>query len=294
MNQKRIRTNPPKEASAATSCASLRSAFGGVGLWGAVSAAALICSPLLPGQTPSTPDVNSPDVRDTKVCDMGDHRLIVQEVTEATLPVLPPPPPAATPNPKPLSPEIIAERKARAAKQRHINFGGTVYQTADGTRRSLITCRPSDGGDPVVFWSSVDWDLLRVGRFVSPEGLEYLIHVMATPVDIARTQAAWARHGRTWQAPQVPAFTGSAASFQIVSGQPSAATLADITAVHAYHDREHAALLAAQRQREVARRIAEEEAKKPQPPPPDVIIQWRPVTPEEEARSNAGQPAVKP
>ena len=140
MNQEPSRTRPTKENHATIPRASFRSAFGGVGLWGAVSAAALICSPLLPGQTPSAPDVNSPDVRDTKVCDMGDHRLIVQEVTEATLPVLPPPPPAATPNAKPLPPEIIAERKARAAKQRHINFGGTVYQTADGTRRSLITC----------------------------------------------------------------------------------------------------------------------------------------------------------
>lgn len=293
MNQEPSGTCPTKENHATIPRASFRSVFGGVGLWGAVSAAVLICSPLLPGQTPSAPDVNSPDVRDTKVCDMGDHRVIVQEVTEATLPVLPPPPPAATPNTKPLPPEILAERKARAAKQRHINFGGTVYQTADGTRRSLITCRPADGGDPVVFWSSVDWDLLRVGRFVSPEGLEYLMHVMATPVDIARTQAAWAKHGRTWQAPQVPAFAGSAASFRIVSGQPSAATLADITAVHAYHDREHAALLAAQRQREEARRIADEEAKKPQPPPPDVIIQGRPMPPEE-LGSAAGQPAAKP
>ena len=292
MNPEKLHAIPSAEAHATIPRVPIRCV---TGLVGTLFAAVLVCSGTLHGQAQAQPDVNSPDVRDTKVYDMGDHRVIVQEVTEATLPVQPPPPPpAAKPEPKPLSPEIIAERKARAAKQRHINFGGTVYQTADGTRRSLITCRPADGGDPVVFWSSVDWDLLRVGRFVSPEGLEYLMMVMVSPVDIARTQTAWAKHGRTWQAPQVPAFSGTAASFRIVSGQPSAATLADIAAVHAYHDREHAALLDAQRQRDEARRIAEEEAKKPQPPPPDVIIQGRPMTPEELEGVAAGKPATNP
>lgn len=240
-------------------------------------------NPSPPASTTPTVDPNSPDVQSSTTYDLGDRRMVVQEVTEATLPIQPPPaPPAPAATRTKLPDDILAAMKVLAAKRHTLNFGGTVYKTADGSCRSLITCHPFDGSQPVVFWSSVDWDLLRVGRFNTPTGMEYILMTMVgTPIDIARTSAAWAKRGRTYQAPAIPEFPAGAASYQIVSGQPTATVLAALDAVHAFHDREHAALVAAQQQRAEARRLAEEAAKQPQPPPPDIIIQGRPMTPEE-------------
>jgi hypothetical protein len=238
-----------------------------------------------PTGAPAPPviDANSPDVKSTRIYDLGDRRMVVQEVTEATLPIQPPPaPPAPAATGTKLSDDVLAARKAMAAKRHTLNFGGMVYTTADGTCRSLITCHPFDGSPPVVFWSSVDWDLFRVGSFNTPEGTQYILMTMiSTPIDIARTTAAWAKRGRTYQAPAIPEFPAGAASYRVISGSPTPAQVADLNAIHAYHDREYGALVAAQAKREEARHLADEAAKQPQPPPPDIIIQGRPMTPEE-------------
>ena len=240
-------------------------------------------NPSTTGATAPALDPNSPDVQSSKTYDLGDRRMVVQEVTEATLPIQPPPaPPAPAATGTKLSDAVLAARKAMAAKRHTLNFGGSVYITADGTCRSLITCYPFDGSPPVGFWSSVDWDLFRVGGFNTPEGTQYILMTMvSTPIDIAQTTAAWAKRGRAYQSPAIPEFPAGAASYRIVSGEPTAAVLAYLDAIHAFHDREHATLVAAQQQREEARRLADEAAKQPQPPPPDIIIQGRPMTPEE-------------
>lgn len=240
-------------------------------------------------------DPNSPDVQSSTTYDLGDRRMVVQDVTEATLPIQPPPaPPAPAAIRTKLPGDVLAARKALAAKRRNLSFGGTVYKMPSGVSRSLITYRPPEGGIPIVFWSSAEWDLLRgIGKFVSPDGLEYCVMNMLTPVDIARTTANWAKRGRTYQPPVIPEFSAGAACYQVVSGAPTPAQVADLNAIHAYHDREYAALVAAQARREEARRLAEEAAKQPQPPPPDIIIQGRPMTPEELAPLQ-GQGSIAP
>ncbi|MCF7674899.1 MAG: hypothetical protein K9N23_04090 [Akkermansiaceae bacterium] len=245
------------------------------------------------GSTTQTVDPNSPDVTKSTTYDLGDRKMVVQEVTETTLPIQPvPAPPVPTAKPSSKLPPELAARLALLAKRRSLSFGGTVYITASGTRRSLIACHPPEGGQPVVFWSSIDWDLLRVGRFVSPEGLEYTLMNMVTTIDIARASAMWARRGRSYQAPAIPEFAAGAASYRIVSGNPSPAMLSDLNVIHAIYDREHAALIALQLKRDEARSLAIEAAKQPQPPPPDIIIQGRPMTPEELAPPSNRQPAT--
>jgi hypothetical protein len=209
------------------------------------------------------------------VYDLGDRRMIVQEVTEATLPLLRP-----APAPPPQAPSAGADGDPAPAEYHMLWFGCTVYRPATGVPRSLITFWQPHGGGPLVFWSSIDWNLLSAGGFTTPEGAAYSMMILLTDLDPVQTSEALAGDSSA-ESPPLPAFTGTAASFKIVSGTPTAETLADLNAIHAFHDREHATLLAAWQQGQAARLRAAEEAKLPKPPPPDIIIQRRPLTREE-------------
>lgn len=247
--------------------------------------------PLLPAAEPGPA---SPDVQETTVYQLPDRLLKVQRVTEQTLPILPPPPAPVAALAHPPTPEWLARRAARQAS-RWLSLGGTVYLAATGPARSRVTYHVS-GSTPVVFWSSIDWNLLAgSSRFVTPDGTTYNLLQMFSSEDLAKTSARYAKRGLTYIPPVIPAFPADAASYQIVSGAPTPAMLADLDALHAYHDREHAALLAAAQQRIAARLAAAAAAKLPQPPPPDILIQHRPMTREElQSRRPASAPTSSP
>lgn len=250
-------------------------------------------SNLTPTGTPTPPviDVNSPDVKNTRIYDLGDRRMIVQEVTEATLPLLRPEPAKESS----LPPEALSAGEGGGPEPVEFHtliFGGTVHRSATGALRSLITLWQPHAAGPLVFWSSIDWSLLTVGGFTTPEGAAYSMLILLTELDTIQSSEALAGDTAD-ETPPPPTFTGTAASFKIVSGTPTEETLAELSAIHAFHDREHAALLAEKIKRDEARRLAKEAAKLPQPPPPDIIIQGRPMTPEELApyRSKFSLPA---
>lgn len=84
------------------------------------------------------------------------------------------------------------------------------------------------------------------------------------------------------QEPTVPSFPAGPATFTIISGTPTPEQLADLQALHALHDRDYAALLAAFEQRQAAQLAARQaQAEQEAKPPQDVVIRYRVMTPDE-------------
>jgi hypothetical protein len=232
---------------------------------------------------PSTPAPAADDVVRSATYDLGDHTVEYREVTANSLPC--PPPKAATPVPQPLT----EEQKARLAALRaawkgskNLALGGTTYFSASHPAWTQLRCYPPGGGLPVAIVSSIDWNLLRGGRFTLPDGTDLSVMLMLSSIDEDRARAAYAARSSTYTPPPMPAFPAGKASYTVVSGTLSPEQSAMLDALHAIHDRDHDKLLAAQRLREQqaleAKQAAAERAKQPRP---NVVMRYRFLTPEE-------------
>ena len=237
-------------------------------------------NPLSAQDNPPPPDAAFSDVKESVTYDLGDQLLTVQRVTEKTIPITLPQPETFAPATSISSPERLAHRAAM--KRIHfLSLGGMVYRLVSGQTRSLITLHTTDGASPVEFWSSIDWNLMRIGNFTSPQGETYSLNLMLTPIDIAKITQLLAAHGRTYTAPVIPSFPAGPATYHILSGAPSPQVIAALNDLHAIHDRDYDSLMAAWQKREDERKADEVAAKLPQPPPPDIVSQYREMTPEE-------------
>lgn len=227
-------------------------------------------------------DPNSADIQSSTTYDLGDRTVVIQEVTEATLPMQFPifQRPQTEESPTTATNGLLASRKAQLALRRYLSFGGTVYKLPDGRIRSLMTYRPNDGPTPITFWSTIDWNLLRGTSYNSGNDILISPMIMISTVDVARISAAWSARGKHYNAPTIPYLIGSSANYQVVSGELTQTVIGDLNAVHAFYDREYAALFDNNAQREDARRQAATIAAPPLQSDP-IIIQGRPMTPEE-------------
>jgi hypothetical protein len=175
----------------------------------------------------------------------------------------------------------ILQAQTDLARHHDLAIGGTVYRLPNGTARSLITYYQGEGKNPVVIWSSVDWNLLTPGGFVSSDGHTYSLLLMLSTVDVATLAEESAANGTETDVPVFPAFPGGPSSFQIVSGDTSPKVLADLRALHSIHDRDYSTLLAAWNEREAARIKAEAERAANPPKPQNIVLQYRMLKPEE-------------
>lgn len=232
-----------------------------------------LLSDSLAQETAAPPDTASADVRSSITYDLGDRLFTVQRVTEETIPIRPSPP-----APKPAAPSVphvptLAEI-AEAKRYHFLNMGGMTYLTESGSVRSLITWYSGAQSQPLVFWSSIDWDLLRPGNFTSPEGETYSLLLMLFPGYPFKEL-----HGGTdLQPPEIPSFPSGAATYQIVSGAATPDMIATLNALHSIHDSQYQSLVTLRQQREEAWLAA---AQLPQPPPEDIVSQYREMTQEE-------------
>ncbi|MEO5914249.1 MAG: hypothetical protein ABIS50_08455 [Luteolibacter sp.] len=237
--------------------------------------------------TPPAPEAPKPgfivpaeDVLDTRTIEQGGRTITVQKIN----PIEVPEPTVSAPAVTESTPEVKARMAAiRAQHPRDllIRLGATVYLSNASPPRTLASYWPDGAAQPVKFWSSADFALLSgLSSFSGSDGQTCMLMMMWDSVDIDRMTGLLAQQGRTYAAPEIPAFPTGNATFQITAGQPDAKSLAAIQSLHDLYNNEHERLLAAFQGREQARLQQEAELKAHPPQPKDIVLNyWLTETP---------------
>ncbi|MBC8127871.1 MAG: hypothetical protein H8M99_12090 [Gloeobacteraceae cyanobacterium ES-bin-144] len=247
----------------------------------------------LPDGTPPPPEPPKPgffvpnsEVLSSKTHREGGRNITVREIQPITLPPPPAPPPQID-RENPIVKQRIAEIRARIQNTKNtlntISLGANIYHSVVHSPRSLVSYWPQhlqvegERLETVTFWSSADFALLTsVPKFVDAHDNPCMMFLMWSVYDIDRTTSLFARHGRKYNPPAIPEFAPGKATYQIVSGNPDAKSLADIQAVHDLYNNEFEKLSAAYASRERARREREEWDKAHPQKPKDITLNyWR-------------------
>jgi hypothetical protein len=152
----------------------------------------------------------------------------------------------------------------------------TVY---DGTHTLLRWT--SRGEVPVrtfQAWSNVNFHNLTTLFHFKKNKTVYTLMFGVGDEDTAKTAARFARHGKTYTPPiipELPADSGAEPTFQVISGEPTAADLEPIYGIHEIYKENHQALIAeTQRIRAIRAQQEAERLANPPDPKPDIIIQY--------------------
>jgi len=152
----------------------------------AISALVLASGPLL--------SAGKAGLGELRVHDLGDRRVIVEQVAGVVLPD--PPRPVAR---EAAAGELAAEDEdrdqeelAREAMRWHpaVHAGAAVFRGPDGRVLTQVTHWRVNNGPPVSFWSSADFGLLaHPGEFATEDGVQLRVSRLG-----AEEAAAWHRH----------------------------------------------------------------------------------------------------
>lgn len=265
--------------------------------------------PPLPPPPPELPSIAASEIVETKTHDLGDRKIIVQEVTAAVLPALADPP--APPPEKPRAP-LSAEAKARLAeariKQRERakltpQLSATVYHSKEigNEVRTLFTLTVPSAekesyftGEAIYFWSSVNANYLsQIPPYQGSDGTIYEgLHIGIRNVDIDQRRALYASRGLPSPAPSIPPLSPGKESFLIVDGHAGPDDIAVIQAIHDLYAVEYLNLKAAFESREKAWREREAYLKANPPKPKDIVLRFRMI--EEGEMEQPFAPTVSP
>jgi hypothetical protein len=210
----------------------------------------------------------------------GGRQITVQQITPIDLP--PPPEEIAPVEVTPAMRALWDQHRAKFTRQEFIRLGATVYRSKSTPTRSHITLwqpdeNPADtvAFTPVIFWSSADFCLLTsLPTFIGSDGKSRSLFIAWGVQDIDRTAARYAGYGQKYRAPSAPALPSGPASFKIISGQPTPATLAAIQSLHDLYNDEFPRLQAAYQGRERLRLSQEAEQKANPPQPKNLTLNY--------------------
>lgn len=234
----------------------------------------------LPDATPPPPEPPKPefivpakDILESETHQEGGREITIQKIEPIDLP--PPPEPAAAPDTITLEFQAsIDAYQAAHPKSRTIQLGGTIYRSNNTATRSRVTYWPA-GEPPVTFWSSADFSLFSgFATFADSQGDTRTLLMMWTAIDRDRLAALMTRHGQPYQPLAIPEFPAGKATFAIVEGNPSAASLGTIQSLHDLYHNEHAKLQAAYDRREQTRIAQETQLKAHPPQPKDITLNY--------------------
>ena len=229
-------------------------------------------------ETPAEPQerlvVPPENILKSKVVYRDGQKFTLQQIVPVELEPIPEPP-----APKPLTEEQLAARAAKLAtadKQVMLMLSCTVYDNA----HTLIRWT-SQGELPVrnfQAWSNVNFHNLTTLFHFKKNKTVYTLMFGVGDEDTAKTAARFARFGKTYTPPSIPALPDDSSTeptFQVISGDPTPADLEPIYGLHEIYQENHQALIAeknrinAIRAQEAAERLAH-----PPDPKPDLIIQY--------------------
>ena len=237
----------------------------------------------LPDGTSPTPEPEKPafivaakDILETETLQQGGREITIQEIKPIELP---PPPQVELPL-APTNPTILA-RIAKLRKNRPhdevIHIGASVFRDKNSAPRTLVDYRPDAQGEPIAFWSSADFSILAgLSSFVGSDGKTRSLMMTWSTTQIDHLTQTLAKHGREYEAPEIPTFLAGKATFIIATGTPTAENLASIQSLHDVCNNDYEKLKAAAESREQARLQQEAELKARPPQPKDITLShWR-------------------
>jgi hypothetical protein len=216
------------------------------------------------------------DIISTKVIIRDGQKFIIQKVEPQELEPLPAPPP-----PRVLTPEEEEARSARLAARgeyRKLMLSCTVY---DG-QKTMIRWN-SQGKQPIEYytaWSNVNFHYFNAINHFKKNDTTYSFFFGVGDIDTAKMSALYARRGKTYAPPIIPALPADATiepTFIVTEGNPSPADLEPIVGLHELYKEHHAAMVVEyQRLKLLRQQEAAERAANPPDPKPDIIIQhWK-------------------
>jgi hypothetical protein len=229
-----------------------------------------------PVPTKSLPEfiVPAKDILETTTHELDGRTITIQRIKPIDLP----PPPETEPAPvntAPLQKNLTAN--AQRVQKTIISLSANVYRSASHPPRSLVTYRPNGNRQPITFWSSADFALLRgVSSFLATNGQTHMLFLMCGSEDTDHTAAIRQARGIPYQPPAIPEFPPGNATYQIVGNPPTAEDLIPIQSLHDLYNREFSRLLTAFQGREQARLQHEADLKANPPQPQDITLNyWR-------------------
>jgi hypothetical protein len=232
----------------------------------------------VPDGTPPPPEAPKPgftakptNLLSSKTQQQGGRTLTFGEIKPITLPTpLKPTPPV------PANPAVQQRFKDRLKDPKDAGLlfiGATIFRLADGDTRSLVTLQPMGTGETVTFFSSADFSLLAsLHSSTGTDGktcdliLSWSIDRCIPPTDLAT------RLRQNYDLKKVPKLPPGPASYTVLSGNPTPATLIAIQSLHALYQSEHPRLLATHQGRERARLQQEAELKAHPPQPKNLVL----------------------
>ncbi len=246
-----------------------------------VSAEAVLIDPIVRPQvveTPAEPQerlvVPPENILKSKIVYRDGQKFTLQEIVPVDLPPIPEPPAPTPPTKEQLA--ARAARKEASDKQVLLMLSATVY---NGSHTLL---RWSSQGEVPVrtfqAWSNVNFHNLTTLYHFKKNKTVYSLLFGIGDEDTAKTAARYARHGRAYTPPtipELPADSGTEPTFQVISGEPTAADLEPIYGLHEIYQENHQALIAeTQRIKAIRDQQAAERLANPPDPKPDIIIQY--------------------
>ena len=228
--------------------------------------------------TPAEPQerlvVPPENILQSKIVYRDGQRFTLQQIVPVELEPVPEPP-----APTPLTEQQLAERAAKkeaSDKQVLLMLSATVY---NGSHTLL---RWSSQGEVPVrtfqAWSNVNFHNLTTLYHFKKNKTVYSLMFGIGDEDTAKTAARYARHGRAYTPPtipELPADSGTEPTFQVISGEPTAADLEPIYGLHEIYKENYQALIAeTERIRAVRAQHAAERLANPPDPKPEIIIQY--------------------
>ncbi len=226
----------------------------------------------VPDGTPPLPEAPKPgftvkpsNLLSSRTQQQGGRTITFGEIKPIALP---------TP-PSPTDPAVQVRFKAMRQIHQETSLllvGATISRLPDGSVRSLVTLQPLGSKEPVTFVSSADFSLLAgIRSFIDTAGKthDFLMSWSVEPNELPSALAT--RLQRNYDLKKLPKLPPGPATYTVLSGNPTPATLTAIQSLHALYQSEQPRLLAAYQGRERAR-LQEEAELKARPPQPKNLV----------------------
>jgi hypothetical protein len=234
-----------------------------------------------PPPTPPKPEyrISEKDILSTTTHEQGGRTITIRQIKPIALPPPPAPVEVAPAEPDAEFTQRLAEYHESYPKNELLFLGATVFRSKDSPPRTLIRWWPQGSQETITFWSSIDFALIAGGiqSFADSAGDTHYMLIGWSNVDIDSMAELHAAKGREYDAPDLPDFTESKATFQITGDmKPDPEEIVVIQSLHDIYNSELARLRTAYEGRERARIEHEAYLKANPPQPKDITLNfWR-------------------
>lgn len=245
----------------------------------------------LPDGTPPPSEPEKPafvvapqDVLETETHQQGGRAITVRKISPITLPQ-----PSKPEPPSPANPAL--RQKLSAIEEENpgsgiLFIGATVFRFNGPAPRTLASIQTEGSAEEVTFWSSADFAYLSgFSTFSGADGKTYSL-IMAWGSTPAEQPAALEQEHGT---PPLPVLAEGAATFSVITQNPSPEAVAAIQSLHQIYNSEYERLKAAFEGRERARLQQEADLRANPPQPKNLVLNhWRIETPVSEQQEERG------